>query len=255
MSVTKDAHFEGFPAGLFQFLRQLADNNSRDWFNAHRHWYDSEVLRPVKAFVGELGQIVRMLNPELETEPRVGRTISRISNHMRFQKSRFPYRPFIYVGFPRRGARWTQEALLYVGIYHHGVSAGFYPGGYRQLRTSPIQEGIKKNLRLFQRYLTERRIAERYFELTGGEQQEPTRWPLPKTARQWVKLESFTVGEYFPSSDVIGRRRAMLDSVQQILLDLYPLWLFAQSDDLKEDFDLYCENAQSLARPLTRAAD
>jgi len=38
------------------------------------------------------------------------------------------------------------------------------------------------------------------------------------------------------------------------LLDLYPLWLFATSENLKDDLQLYRENAELLARPLTKAA-
>ncbi|HSE97419.1 MAG TPA: DUF2461 family protein, partial [Blastocatellia bacterium] len=245
------ARFEGFSAGLFQFLSGLAENNSREWFDEHRRQYEADVLSVVKSFVAELGPIMRMLNDELETEPRVGRTLSRINNDLRFNRNRPPYRPFIYVSFPRRGLKSSTEALLYAGIYRHGISIGFYAGG--QSATDPVQEGIRKNLRLFQRYLDERRIAESYWELAGGEEVGVTKWPLPKTARRWMNLDSLTVGEYFPASDRLLHRRSFLDRAQKILLDLYPLWLFATSEDIKNDLDLYGENAPLLARPLTKS--
>ena len=203
--------FEGFSAGLFRFLSGLAENNNKPWFDEHRREYETEVLGPIKAFVAELGPIMHMLNEEIETEPRVGRTVSRISNDMRFHKNRPPYRPFIYVGFPRRGQKWSNSALLYVGIYANGVSIGFYPGGHGDLRTGPMKETIKKNLRPFQRYLDQRGIAESYWELAGGEDGKLTKWPLPKTARRWVNLDGFTVGEHFWPADRIVSRRAFLD--------------------------------------------
>src|SRR5512143_3360849 len=107
--------FEGFSAELFRFLSGLAENNNKIWFDEHRREYETAVLGAIKAFVAELGPIIRMLNEEIETEPRVGRTLSRISNDMRFHKNRPPYRPFIYVGFPRRGQKWSNSALLYAG--------------------------------------------------------------------------------------------------------------------------------------------
>ena len=246
--------FEGFSAGLFRFLSGLAENNNKPWFDEHRHEYETEVLGPIKAFVAELGPIIHMLNEEIETEPRVGRTLSRISNDMRFHKNRPPYRPFIYVGFPHRGQKWSNSALLYAGIYPKGVSIGFYPGGHSELRTGPMKETIKRNLRPFQRYLDERGIAESYWELAGGEDGNVTKWPLPKTARRWVNLDGFTVGEHFKPADRIVSRRAFLDVAQEIFLDLYPLWLFATSDQLRTDLELYKENATLLARPLTKAA-
>ncbi len=231
--------FEGFSAGLFQFLRDLTENNSREWFDDHRREYTAAVLAPAKTLVASFGPLLYALNQDFDIEPRVGRTVSRINTDLRFQKDRLPYRPFIYVSFPRHGKRWTDEALLYIGIFAHGVTVGFYPGGYRKLRTGPVQERIKKNIRLFRRYLDERRISERYWELAGTETGAVTRWPLPKSASRWVNLESFTVGEYFPATDPVLYSRAFLDRAQQIMLDLYPLWLFAVSDNIREDFELY----------------
>jgi hypothetical protein len=117
-----------------------------------------------------------------------------------------------------------------------------------------IQERIKKNSRLFQSYLDERGIPDSYWELAGGEDGKVTKWPLPKTARRWVNVDGFTVGEHFPSTDRMLSRRSFLDVAQGIFLDLYPLWLFAMSLDLKPDLELYRENAELLARPLTKVA-
>ena len=248
----KSVRFEGFSPELFRFLSGLAENNNKPWFDEHRREYEAEVLGPVKAFVAELGPILHMLNEDIETEPRVGRTLSRISNDMRFHKNRPPYRPVIYIGFPRRGQKWSNAALLYAGVYRTGVSIGFYPGGYKELQTAPIQETIKKNSRQFQRYLDERGIPDAYWELAAGDDGKVTKWPLPKTARRWVNLDGFTVGEYFPATDRTVSRRSFLDVAQEIFLDLYPLWLFAASGDLKTDLELYRENAELLARPLTK---
>lgn len=244
--------FEGFRAGTFQFLSGLIENNNKPWFDEHRREYEAEVLGPVKAFVTELGPIVHMLNEDFETEARVGRTISRINNDIRFHKNRPPYRPFIYIAFPRRGLKWSNSAVLYVAITSKGISLGFFPGGHKALYTGPIQQSIKDNTRLFQRYIEERSVAESYCELAGEEDGKLTKWPLPTNARRWIEMESFTVGEHLLSTDRAVSRRSFLDKAQRVFLDLYPLWLFATSKDLKADLELYSENAELLARPLTK---
>jgi len=251
----KVIRFQGFSPQLFRFLSGLAENNNKPWFNQHRSEYEAGVLAPIKAFVAELGPIIHMLNEDIETEPRVGRTISRISNDMRFHKNRPPYRPVIYVCFARRGEKWFCSPILYTGIYPHGVSIGFYPGGHSELRTGPVQEAIQKNLRTFQHYLDDRRIAKSYWELSGAEENgKVTKWPLPKAARKWTKLDSFTVGEHFVPNDQVVSRREFLDVAQGIILDLYPLWLFAASERLQSDLELYGENAKLLARPISKAS-
>jgi hypothetical protein len=199
----------------------LAENNNKEWFDLNRADYQAKALAPVKTFVAEIGPILKMLNEEFEVEPRVGRTISRINNDLRFHRNRPAYRPFIYAGFARRGRKWSTESLLYVGLFSHGASIGFYPGRYKPLGIGPVQEGIRKNTKLFQRYLDERHIAETYWEISGEENGAVAKWPLPKTARRWMNLESFTVGEHFASTEPILARRAFLDCAQKVLLDLY----------------------------------
>jgi uncharacterized protein (DUF2461 family) len=246
--------FAGFSPEVFQFFRELAANNNKVWFDEHRLEYQTQVLETVKSFVADFGPIMRMLNEDFETEPRVGRTISRINNDIRFHKNRPAYRHFMYVSFPRRNTKWTSEALLYTGIYAHGVGVGFYPGGYRKPRKVPLQESIKQHPRLFQRYLDQRLIAEKYSELTDGEAGAVQRWPLPKSSRKWANLENFSVGEYYTAEEVLAMKRGFLDRAQEVLLDVYPLWLFAMSENLQDDFALYQENAKLLARPLTKSA-
>jgi uncharacterized protein (DUF2461 family) len=250
----KVQRFEGFSPGFFRFFSELALNNNKDWFDAHRCEYETEVLGTLKSFVRELGEFVHVLSPELETEPRVGRTISRVANDMRFHRDRPPYRPYMYVCFPRRGRNWSNDAMLYGRVGSQGISIGFYPGGGEPLRLGPVQQAIQNNLRSFQKYLDQRRIAEKYFELTevhvAG---RPGKWPLPATARRWTRLESFTVGEFFEAADPRVRTASFLNEARKVLLDLYPLWLFATSEDINHDLNLYRENEGALDSSLVKA--
>jgi uncharacterized protein (TIGR02453 family) len=46
--------FRGFPAGALDFLRELEDNNDRDWFKANRWRYDELLVAPASALGEEL---------------------------------------------------------------------------------------------------------------------------------------------------------------------------------------------------------
>jgi uncharacterized protein (TIGR02453 family) len=46
--------FRGFPPGALEFLRQLEDNNDRDWFKANRRRYDELLVAPARALGEEL---------------------------------------------------------------------------------------------------------------------------------------------------------------------------------------------------------
>jgi uncharacterized protein (TIGR02453 family) len=46
--------FRGFPPGALDFLRELEDNNDRDWFKANRGRYDELLVAPASALGEEL---------------------------------------------------------------------------------------------------------------------------------------------------------------------------------------------------------
>jgi uncharacterized protein (TIGR02453 family) len=46
--------FRGFPPGALEFLRELEDNNERDWFKANRRRYDELLVAPARELGEEL---------------------------------------------------------------------------------------------------------------------------------------------------------------------------------------------------------
>jgi uncharacterized protein (TIGR02453 family) len=98
--------FEGFSPDATRFLADLATNNNRDWFHAHRETYEQAVREPMKALVGEFAA-------------RFGPgKISRINRDNRFFKDRPPYKTHIDAGV----------GGYYLSLSSHGlyVGTGFY---------------------------------------------------------------------------------------------------------------------------------
>jgi uncharacterized protein (TIGR02453 family) len=94
--------FTGFPRESIEFFRQLAANNNREWFLAHKDIYERTCRAPMQALVAKL-------------EPRFGAAkVSRINRDLRFFRDRAPYKTYIAAGL---GGRYISlsAAGLYVG--------------------------------------------------------------------------------------------------------------------------------------------
>jgi uncharacterized protein (TIGR02453 family) len=83
---TNTAGFSGFSPEAFEFFASLAANNSREWFQDHRHVYERECRAPMKLLVEELAGPGRA-------------KLSRINRDTRFLRGRPPYRGYIAAGF------------------------------------------------------------------------------------------------------------------------------------------------------------
>ena len=111
--------FEGFPESGLAFLRDLAEHNDRDWFEAHRSAWDAEIVPAMLAWCGELQARLREVMPKLIFVPRVGGSLYRLNRDVRFSKDKRPYKRHVAALLWEGGAE-KQEAP---GLYLH-VSPG-----------------------------------------------------------------------------------------------------------------------------------
>jgi uncharacterized protein (TIGR02453 family) len=123
-----EARFEGFPRQAPGFLKQLAKNNNRKWFDAHRGRYEAWILEPSRAFVVAMGEKLTRIAPDIEADPRVNGSLFRISRDTRFARDKSPYKTNVGIYF------WegSGKRMECPGFYFHlepdslMVGAGIY---------------------------------------------------------------------------------------------------------------------------------
>ena len=87
---TASAHFT--PA-LFEFLRELADNNNREWFQDNKARYERDVRDALVQFVADFGDRLHEISPHMVADPKLSvGSIFRIYRDVRFSKDKSPYK-------------------------------------------------------------------------------------------------------------------------------------------------------------------
>ncbi|CAN5839296.1 DUF2461 domain-containing protein [soil metagenome] len=97
------ARFEGFDPAALQFLADLADNNSRDWFKPRKADYDRLVKAPMEALCVALAERFGALDLPLRADP--AKSLFRIYRDTRFSKDKTPYKTWQGASFPWVGER------------------------------------------------------------------------------------------------------------------------------------------------------
>lgn len=87
-----DDGFIGFPPGTPRFLADLATNNNREWFEAHRPDYGRLWLAPALSFASAAGARIRGIRPGVTVDPRVNGNVFRINRDVRFHRDKAPYK-------------------------------------------------------------------------------------------------------------------------------------------------------------------
>jgi uncharacterized protein (TIGR02453 family) len=102
--------FQGFPEGGLAFLRELTEHNERDWFEAHRAVWDSQIVPAMLEWCAALAQRLRDVMPALMFVPRVGGSLYRLNRDIRFSRDKRPYKTHV-------------AALLWEGGERHDAPA------------------------------------------------------------------------------------------------------------------------------------
>src|SRR5262249_47257982 len=112
------AGFRGFRPAAFQFLRDLARNNEKAWFEANRDIYEQEVREPMRQLVETLDTKLRVIAPEVGGDAR--RSLFRVHRDVRFSRDKSPYKT--------NAGAWLyhRDAGRKVGRDGEGGGAGFY---------------------------------------------------------------------------------------------------------------------------------
>jgi len=114
--------FVGFPAETTRFLRDLAKNNAKPWFDAHRREYEDYWVAPAKEFVVAAGEALRELAP-VEAQPKVNGSIFRVNRDVRFSTDKRPYKDHLDFWF-WEGERNAAVSGFYLRITADGVGIG-----------------------------------------------------------------------------------------------------------------------------------
>jgi uncharacterized protein (TIGR02453 family) len=70
--------FQGFSPKTLAFLQMIKENNNKEWFEAHKSDYETLILEPSRAFVVEMGEHLQALEPTINAEPKINKSLYRI---------------------------------------------------------------------------------------------------------------------------------------------------------------------------------
>lgn len=176
--------FSGFFPESLAFFEQLASHNRKEWFDAHRGDYERYLLEPLKRLVGDLGEAMLAIDPELVVTPAVDRTISRIYRDTRFSRNKSPYKTRLWISFKRRVPDWKTTPCFFFEISADGCryGMGFY-GASRETMDN-LRRLIETRPDEF-RALVAPYHSQSIFTLEGGCYKRPLNPALPEDLQEW----------------------------------------------------------------------
>ncbi len=221
-----------FTAASLRFLRDLARNNKKPWFEAHRDDYETHIRVPMRALIEEVDVRFARFAPELTGDPK--RSMFRIYRDIRFSKDKSPYKTHAACWFRHNAAdaRVGGDAEAgSAGLYFHLQPRKSFVGAGIWMPPRPsldkIRDAIADDPTAFGRII-ESAAARRRF---GGLDDEAMLKRMPRgfsedhPAARWLRYQSFTIGRQLSDREVLSSRLA--DGLEKDFRLMLPLvrWL------------------------------
>lgn len=116
--------FNGFKKEGLDFLDEIKENNTKEWFEANRHRWQEYILEPNIAYVNEMGEHLIALAPFIRAEPKAAGSLFRIYRDTRFSKDKTPIKTKIGIIFWQGSGHRMKSPCFYMQYKSNEVFLG-----------------------------------------------------------------------------------------------------------------------------------
>lgn len=227
-----DTEFSGFPKTAFTFLKGIAENNDREWFEQHREQYETSLRTPMKALIEEMDARLATFAPEITGT--VKGSMFRIHRDVRFSKNKAPYKTNAACWFFHRDSRGSvgQDAVHGgAGMYLHIEPGACFAGGGVWMPPAPVLKRVRAAFDVgheeFDGVVTARAFRSMFgaLETEAMLKRMPRGYDVAHPAADWLRYQSFTAGCALKQSEVTSA--ALADRLEDIFRTITPFvrWL------------------------------
>lgn len=135
--------FNGFSKKGIEFLKDLSKNNTKIWFENHRHIWEDEIRNPTESFVQDMGETLQILVPSINFKQKVGGSLFKIYRDVRFSKDKTPMKSKIGIIFWQGLGHKMQSSSFYI---HFDKDEYFIASGIRNFK-QPMLKTFREYLK------------------------------------------------------------------------------------------------------------
>jgi len=164
-----------FTPALFGFLKDLAENNDREWFKANQARYEEHVREPALEFISDFADPLAKVSPHFVVDSRkLGGSLFRIQRDTRFAKDKTPYKLNTGMQFRHRAGKDAHAPGFYVHLEPGGCFMGVGLWRPETAVAYAIRQHIDENRPAWKQASQSKRFTD-VFELGGDSLKRPPR--------------------------------------------------------------------------------
>ncbi len=191
-----------FNPSYLSFFKDLAHNNTTEWFNANKKTYEKEVKKPFEAFVQQIIADIHQITPEILIEPK--QAIFRINKDVRFSADKSPYKTEMSAVISQKGKKGNPCPGLYINL---GAEKAIVASGLKMLEKEQLTEvrhHIADNLEAFESIIHNPAFQAAFGEIQGDKiKRLPEEFKATAEKQALLYNTSFLAMAELPAEEII----------------------------------------------------
>jgi uncharacterized protein (TIGR02453 family) len=212
-----------FPKAGVEFLRDLAEHNNREWFQANRKRYEQELKEPAQRLAESIVGVLKKVDRRHASDPT--KAVGRIFRDIRFSKDKTPYYTYVWFHFPLANEPRYAGAAYYVGVELDGAGTGAGCWMPPPERMDSLRAKLAKQHGAFRKIVDDAKFRKRFGKLEGEAfKRVPKPYPPDHPAGDLLKLKGMHVHGKLPLK--VATSDGFLDAIAEDFRLLSPMVAF-----------------------------
>jgi len=208
----------------FDFLKELVENNNREWFMANKERYES-ARENVIDFTAEWLKQMHQVDASIDESLDAKKCVMRIYRDIRFSKDKTPYKNNFGISIPTKGLKLGRaEYYLQISPNNSFIAGGYWMPGPDHLKA--IRQEIDYNADDLKKIIDESEFVSLFGDFRKQEQLKsvPREYGPHNENADLLKLKSFVAFRKLEDKELM--RRNAVAEVTGICAKIHPLNVF-----------------------------
>ncbi|TWU08480.1 DUF2461 domain-containing protein [Stieleria varia] len=190
---------------LFRFLRELKDNNNREWFAENKLRYESDVRDPAVELVAALEKPLAKAAPMLVAIPKGhGGSVMRIYRDTRFGKNKDPYKTNVGISIRHQAGKDIHAPGIYIHLEPGDCFIGAGTWRPESSTLSAIRSSIDSNPAAWKRARDNKAFREHFQWVGESLKTAPRDYPKDHPLIEDLKRKDFIAIAPLTEKDLTG---------------------------------------------------
>ena len=209
------------------FLKELVENNNREWFQANKERYDKARTNVIELATNVITKLHKV-DPSVSADLDPKKCVMRIYRDIRFSKNKIPYKNNFGVSLPTLGSKLGGvEYYLHIQPGKSFIAGGYWMPEAEHLKA--IRQEIDYNANDLKKIIDDKEFVKLFGEFRKQDQLKttPKGYDADNENIDLLKLKSFIVSHPLKDKELMSTGAA--DEIVNMCSKVYPLNIFLKN--------------------------